>query len=112
MVRCPYCDAKQEICHDDGCGYSEDQKHQQECVECDKLFIFETTIVLSYEASKADCLNGGRHDWQPTFTVPIERTRGYCTICHEERPATPHDMVNARAHRKALQERFAEKGVC
>ena len=26
-MQCPYCGADQEVCHDDGAGYSEDERH-------------------------------------------------------------------------------------
>ena len=32
-VECPYCYADQEINHDDGYGFDEDQLYEQECSE-------------------------------------------------------------------------------
>ncbi len=60
-VTCPYCEAEMEICNDDGFGMQEDTRHEQECYECGKIFVFETYIYWDYEASKADCLNGSPH---------------------------------------------------
>ena len=37
-VYCPYCGAEQEINHDDGYGYEEDRRYQQQCGECEKTF--------------------------------------------------------------------------
>lgn len=48
-VCCPYCGNGQEICHDDGQGYEEDQKHEQECNDCGKYFKFTTSISYSYD---------------------------------------------------------------
>lgn len=57
-VKCPYCGHWQEINHDDGYGYDEDQMHEQYCVSCDKPFNFETTISYSYEVF---CLDGAHN---------------------------------------------------
>lgn len=61
-VECPYCEYEQEICHDDGYGYEEDVEHEQTCPECDKIFVFTTSISYYYEVNKADCLNGSEHN--------------------------------------------------
>jgi len=63
-MQCPYCNAWQEVCHDDGFGYEEGERHETECSECDKAFVFETSIVFYYESFKADCLNDGEHKLQ------------------------------------------------
>ena len=60
-VQCPYCDADQEINHDDGFGYEENELHEMQCGECEKMFTFDTTIMYYYESYQADCLNGGEH---------------------------------------------------
>lgn len=69
-VECPYCGAGQEICHDDGYGYEEDRIHEQDCGKCGKTFAFNTSISFYYEAWKADCLNGGKHNFQEVRTYP------------------------------------------
>lgn len=91
-IKCPYCDADLEINHDDGYGYAEGVKHQQECGQCEKTFVFTTSISLSYEAEKSDCLNGAEHDWKPTTTFPKQFTRMVCTMCEEERTPTESEM--------------------
>lgn len=60
-VECPYCDAKQEICHDDGYGYGEGVDHEQWCASCRKVFQYETFISFSYEVKKLKPL-GKSHD--------------------------------------------------
>jgi len=60
-IECPYCGKEQDICHDDGHGYEEGVRHEEECEECEKTFIFLTTISFDYEPYKADCLNGEPH---------------------------------------------------
>jgi len=84
-VSCPYCGTYQDINHDDGYGYEEDVKHEQQCNNCDKYFTYTTSIVYYYEAEKADCLNGDEHDWEPTHTYPKEFTKMECTYCGERR---------------------------
>ncbi len=85
-VKCPYCGKYQEINHDDGYGYKEDELHQQQCGNCDKYFVFTTSISFYYEAEKADCLNDdGEHDFHPTSTYPKCCTRLRCSMCDEEK---------------------------
>lgn len=100
-VNCPYCDAEQEINHDDGAGYSEDEVHQQQCSECDKYFTFTTSISYYYNAEKADCLNDGECDFKPTTTAPIEYTKMRCTMCDDERKPTESEMTEILNSRKS-----------
>ena len=95
-VECPYCGAYCEINHDDGYGYYEDEKYEQECGNCEKIFAYTTSIVLYYKAKKADCLNGADHEYQPTKTYPREYTRMQCIGCGHERPCTTDEMIEAR----------------
>lgn len=87
-VECPYCGAGQEINHDDGYGYEEDRAHEQECGDCEKTFVYTTSISFSYEAKKADCLNGEHHRFRPTCTIPKIYTQMECKDCDERRPLT------------------------
>ena len=48
-VTCPYCKTEQEINHDDGYGYDEDQEYEQSCVRCDKEFTFTTHITYNHK---------------------------------------------------------------
>ena len=84
-VNCPYCNAEEDICHDDGQGYAEDEIHQQECSECGKTFVFTTSVIFCYDEAKADCLNGGKHDYKQTKTYPQEYAKMRCTVCGEEK---------------------------
>ena len=70
-VECPYCEEWLEVCHDDGFGYEEDVMHEMECHHCGKKFTFQTHISFDYYSEKADCLNGGEHDftdWRRLWT--------------------------------------------
>lgn len=92
-INCPYCDHPQEINHDDGYGYSEERIHQQQCGKCDKYFTFTTSIMYHYEVDKADCLNGGEHEYYPTHTFPKEYTKMRCSMCEDERYLTEDEKI-------------------
>ncbi len=90
-IECPYCGHEQDINHDDGYGYQEGIKHQIQCHECEKTYVFETHISFHYEAEKADCLNDDKHDFQLTHTIPIEASEMRCTMCDKERHLTDQE---------------------
>jgi hypothetical protein len=83
-VECPYCGAGLEINHDDGRGYDESVLHQQECSECDRVFVFTASISYSYDAQKADCLNDGEHEYELTRTYPRRYAKLRCKHCDDE----------------------------
>jgi len=91
-VSCPYCEAEQEINHDDGYGYEENELYEQQCSECGNYFIFTTSISFFHEAYKADCLNGASHNFKATTTYPKEFTMMECTMCGEKRKPTEEEM--------------------
>lgn len=80
-INCPYCNVGLEICHDDGFGYEEDEKHEMQCRSCDKNFIFTTSISFDYEPEKADCLNGEPHKLKESTTIPRRYTKLQCENC-------------------------------
>lgn len=85
-LECPYCNAGNKVCHDDGAGYSESEKHEMECGSCGKSFIFRTVISLNYFPQKADCLNDAPHDMELTSTYPPDAAHMQCKNCeHQER---------------------------
>lgn len=92
-MECPYCGAEQEVCHDDGQGYDESQKHEHTCSECDKTFVFETTISYHYEPFKADCLNGGEHKLKFRQSWPAKFSRMCCEDCDFYRHATEAEIA-------------------
>lgn len=92
-IECPYCEHPQDINHDDGYGYTEGVKHQQECEKCGKQFVFETSISFYYEPEKADCLNDGEHDYQITKTTPNCFSKMRCVMCDEERDLTEDEKI-------------------
>lgn len=90
-TQCPYCGALQEINHDDGYGYEEDETYQQECGSCSKTFIYTTSVSYFYDANKADCLNGGQHNYQLSHTYPKRYSRMVCQTCDDQRSPTPEE---------------------
>ena len=92
-LQCPYCEADNEVCHDDGQGYAEDETHEMQCSSCDKYFVFTTCISFDYTPEKADCLNDGKHDYQPTTTYPREYTRLSCSMCDDKIDMTPEQKA-------------------
>jgi hypothetical protein len=54
-----YCQHEQEICHDDGYGYDEDE-NEQYCTSCNKEFIFITSVSFSYSVY---CSTYNDHDF-------------------------------------------------
>ena len=94
---CPYCGEPFEVCHDDGHGYDEMRLHHDQCRACNKRFVFDTSISISHDAYRADCLNAGEHPWAPTKTYPKEYTRMHCPDCGEERKPTPEEMAAVMA---------------
>lgn len=91
-IECPYCGTEQDIDHDDGKGYEENERHQQQCVKCEKTFIFTTYVLYSYTPYKAECLNGGDHEYYPTHTYPTEFTEMMCHLCGDRRKPTKEEM--------------------
>lgn len=93
-ISCPYCDYEQDINHDDGFGYEEGVKHQMECCECGKSFVFETSISFYFEPEKADCLNDDNHDYKLTTTCPKEFSQMECTMCGDRRDMTEKERIS------------------
>jgi hypothetical protein len=88
MVECPYCKEEVAINHDDGFGYSEDEKHQIECSNCKKHFVFTTTMIFYYHVAPADCLNDVTHEYKLTKTIPKEFSSMECSMCGDTRELT------------------------
>ena len=94
-LQCPYCDSGQEVCHDDGFGYEEDKRHEQECSMCGKTYVFTTSISYYYEPEKADCLNGGEHKLKMSATYPREYSDMECEDCDYRRKPTAEEFAAA-----------------
>lgn len=83
---CPYCDHAQDINHDDGFGYAEDERHEVECEGCGKNYVFTTYMSFSYSEEKADCLNGKPHDMELVVHAPSDKWPDWkrCKDCDYE----------------------------
>ena len=85
-IECPYCQHEQEVNHDDGFGYEENELHEVQCHECNKYFVFTTYISYSYTSYKADCLNGANHNlYKVTHYPPIWPDWVRCKDCEYEK---------------------------
>jgi len=93
-IECPYCGFEQNINHDDGQGYTEDEKHNQECENCGKTFIYETTICFYYDVFKAPCLNDeSDHQYELQQVYPREFAHMECKICGDIRSLTNEERI-------------------
>lgn len=92
-LQCPYCEADQEVNHDDGMGYDEGLRHEQECSACGKTFVFTTTIHYHYQPSRADCLNDAEHRLEFQKSWPHKYSRMCCQDCDYTRPATEAELA-------------------
>lgn len=80
-LECPYCGFEQSVCHDDGFGYDEDRRHEMECSECEKTFVFEVSISFHYYPKMADCLNGSAHELKDTSGTDGKIFMTRCQVC-------------------------------
>lgn len=87
---CPYCEA--EIDEPDDCNDPCDT-YQHECPECEKSFVFTVDYTKYFSEYKADCLNGGAHDYQVTNTYPRRYAKLRCAHCFDEKPL-PKELMN------------------
>jgi hypothetical protein len=92
-LTCPYCGYEQEVCHDDGFGYSEDCRHEVECGGCGKQYVFTTAISFTYFPAKADCLNDGNHEWKLSSTIPVRFSRWECQHCDAHKALTQDERA-------------------
>lgn len=79
---CPYCDTEQEASPD---IHEPDAAHDHECVECEKSFKYYIEYTPHYTAWKADCMNGGDHDWRDVHSTARIAYKGVkqCRGCQE-----------------------------
>ena len=98
-IECPYCELFQQVDHDDGYGYEEGVLHEQECTYCKRTFVYETSLVYSYEASKCPCKNGEPHNLEDIKGYPVEFFVGKkrCSYCGEE------ILVDVKAYQESME---------
>jgi hypothetical protein len=84
LMECPYCEYSFEHEHDDG---SVGDRFEIECPICEKIFQYSIVTICCFDTNKANCLNGGEHDWEPVRGIPSELLVGIdrCKICGRKR---------------------------
>ena len=68
--------------------YSEDERHEVECDDCGKNYVFTTFISFAFSEEKADCLNGEPHNMELVVHAPSDYWPNWkrCKDCdHEDR---------------------------
>ena len=59
LVTCPYCGWKDEDSWEYGV---EEEEHEVVCPDCDKIFILEVCVSVTYSTERTDCENEN-HEW-------------------------------------------------
>lgn len=82
-LTCPYCDAVQRYPEEiDTSDASECQ-----CRECEKIFTYTVEYYPSFLSEKAECLNGGAHNYKKIDAYvhvtgePVKITILRCKVC-------------------------------
>ena len=90
-MQCPYCDANQEAPHGDD-SLAEDLRHEHECSECEKTFVYRTQVSYRFITSKADCLNGSPHQLEFLNGRTVEYSGLRCKHCDYTRNCTEQEF--------------------
>ena len=80
---CPYCEKNNGRIDD---CYEQNEVYETQCADCEKNFVFTVDYDISYDTSKAACLNGADHNYEKTQTFPPEFAKLRCTMCSHEKP--------------------------
>ena len=84
QLDCPYCQREHEL---DLTDFEPDTPEQYEC-SCGFVFMYSGCITIDLTIWKAECLNGGFHNWKASETYPLEHSRMVCKDCDEHRDPT------------------------
>lgn len=101
---CPYCDKENED------PYLEqprvDEVFEHECEHCEKNFVFTIDWNISYSEEKADCLNGGEHNWEKICGYPEEvyRNKRRCSMCDAEKKFTDEELKKFALDKDEVKE--------
>lgn len=81
---CPYCDKENEDPYIE--GPQVDEVYEHECEHCEKTFVFTIDWSINYYEDKADCLNGGEHNYEKICGYPKEyfENKRRCSMCSKE----------------------------
>jgi hypothetical protein len=97
-VECPYCEYEFEVCQDDGFGTDESETYEEECPKCEKTFALTVSIHFSYSGAKADCMNGGAHNFMENrHRNPWNVGKEFCMSCGKEITTDQDAYVKAMA---------------
>ena len=81
-IECPYCGHEFELCTDDGAHCEQDAYEKDECPDCGKYFMVATSWLPVRDSHKADCLNGGEHDFrEKSHGDPVWLHTKKCRTC-------------------------------
>ncbi len=89
---CPYCEFGDDYAGD---GLGQDESTEVTCVACEKTFLIMATWSVSYDSSKADCLNGSPHNLRRRHPfIWNGNALESCSDCegHFSRPATSAEI--------------------
>ncbi len=80
---CPYCDKECEPSCD---LRDQDVQYEHNCEHCEKNFVYHIDYDPCYSEEKADCLNGGEHNYEPMCGAPKEffKDKFRCSMCSKE----------------------------
>lgn len=84
---CPYCDHEESDSWEIEQNTSEEW-FQVECGSCEKTYLFERNISVTYNTERADCANGmTEHKWENRVSAPREYSIGkqQCKVCFSDR---------------------------
>jgi len=98
-LTCPYCDYSFDIGHYDK---EAGDRYEQECYACNKYFAYEIEFHITTTTYKADCLNGGEHEWTTIPCYPEFMTQRYC-------PCGRSEFVHEEQWRNEMAKKYIKK---
>jgi hypothetical protein len=98
-LTCPYCQHNFEYRPD---GEEQGERYEEECPSCSKIFAYEIEIEIVTTTYKADCLNGGEHEWTTIPCYPDFMTQRYC-------PCGKSEFVHEETWRKEMAKKYIKQ---
>lgn len=93
-VECPYCEEYIDMYGEDWQEYEQNEDFEVTCPHCDKVVFVSFEMDPTFTSNKADCKNGGEHDWKKQYSSyygEYERC-----ICGEERNKISEEEANQK----------------
>jgi len=68
-----------------------DVQYEHECEHCEKNFVYTIDYDPCYSEEKADCLNGGEHNYEKICGYPVElfENKRRCSMCDKQITVKP-----------------------